>query len=140
MKKMYTLVLFLAVQLSAFAQDRIVTLAGDEFTARILEITLEEVLYQHPDSLEGKIHNLSKAEVFMVQFSNGTKEVFAQKTETSPEDAYAVQDLYRLGQEDARRYYKGNGAMWGSVASSMTAFPIGLAGSAFIGMVPPKIN
>jgi hypothetical protein len=41
---------------------------------------------------------------------------------------------------DAKQYYKGNGAMWGSAASTMVMFPLGLAGSLVIGATPPKVK
>lgn len=112
-------------------------------SARILEITLQEILFQHPDSLQGMTWRIPKSEVFMVQFQDGTKEVFEQNLPASPATKAAAltpEELRLLGREDALKYYTGSGAMWGSAASAFTMFPIGLVGSVVIGATPPKIE
>lgn len=143
MKKLLLLIMLLGLFQTLPAQDRIVKLSGEEISARVLEITLHEIVYQHPDSLHGLTWRIPKAEVFMVRFENGTKEVFEQQLAdslVSEAQGLTPEQLYALGKEDAALYYKGNGAMWGSAASSMVMFPIGLAGSIAIGATPPKIK
>ncbi|MHC2993201.1 hypothetical protein OB13_17030 [Pontibacter sp. HJ8] len=141
MKIFLTFGILFLLQLSVCAQDKIVKVTGDEIKARILEITLHEVLYQYPDSLQGIARRLPKGEVFMIQFENGSKEVFEQNLPDSPANlhsAWSPEMMQSLGREDALKYYKGNGAMWGSAASSLIMFPIGLAGSLVIGATPPR--
>lgn len=41
-----------------FAQDEITFINGDRITGKVIEIKLELILYQHPDSLE---NHLSRA-------------------------------------------------------------------------------
>jgi hypothetical protein len=143
MKNILLLLLFFGGQQALLAQDKIVKVTGEEIPARVLEITLLEILYQHPDSLQGVTWRIPKAEVFMVKFENGTREVFEQHLADSlgsVAQGLTPDQLYALGKEDARLYYKGNGAMWGSAASTMVMFPIGLAGSIAIGATPPKVK
>ncbi|PVY42196.1 hypothetical protein [Pontibacter virosus] len=143
MKKFLLLIVFLGMQQVLLAQDIIVKVSGEELAARVLEITLHEVLYQHPDSLSGITRRMPKAEVFMVKFENGTKEVFEQHVADTLgvlTEGMTPEQLHALGVADAKQYYKGNGAMWGSAASSMVMFPIGLAGSLVIGATPPKVK
>ncbi|WP_299818339.1 hypothetical protein [uncultured Pontibacter sp.] len=141
MKKCILLLLLLLAALqTTFAQDRIVKLNGDELMARVLEIKLQEIVYQHPDSLHGALHTLPKADVFMIHFANGTKEVFTQnlpESQTSSSNYLNPDQMYQLGSDDARRLYKGTGAMWGSAGCALF-FPYGLAGSAAIGLTKPK--
>lgn len=138
MKKNILLAILILLLQNAFAQDVIVKLNGDEVKARILEIKLQEIVYSHPDSMDGKMLMLPTAEVFMVRFANGTKEMIAKPDASqSNELARTPEQMYELGQKDAQLLYKGNGAMWGSAASSFV-FPYGLAGSAAIGLVKPK--
>ncbi|EJF08552.1 hypothetical protein [Pontibacter sp. BAB1700] len=143
MNKVLLLILFLSIQQALLAQDIIVKVSGEEIPARVQEITLHDVLYQHPDSSQGVIWRLPKTEVFMVKFENGTKEVFEQHLAdslASMAQGMTPEQLYELGKADAKHYYKGNGAMWGSAASSMVMFPIGLAGSVVIGATAPKVK
>lgn len=121
-----------------FAQDIILKRNGEEIPAQVIEIGIDSILYQHPDSVESLQQSIAKADVFMVRFANGTKELIAEATgqqnlvaPSSPEQ------MYELGRKDAELLYKGKGAMWGSAASSFM-FPYGLAGSVIIGVVPPK--
>lgn len=141
MKGAILFLLIFSLQHLALAQDTILKKTGEEIPSRVLEITLHEVLYQHPDSLQGITRRLPKTEVFMVKFENGTKEVFEQLDSLSGiAQGMTPDQLYALGKEDAKQYYKGNGAMWGSAASSMVMFPLGLAGSLVIGATPPKVK
>lgn len=136
------MLLFFSLHHLLLAQDTIIKKTGEEIPSRVLEITLHEVLYQHPDSLQGITWRLPKAEVFMVKFENGTKEVFEQQPDSLSGIAQSMtaDELYALGVADAKQYYKGNGAMWGSAASTMVMFPLGLAGSLVIGATPPKVK
>ncbi|MDO6391288.1 hypothetical protein Q4E40_14200 [Pontibacter sp. BT731] len=142
MKGAVLLLLFFSLHHLLLAQDTIIKKTGEEIPSRVLEITLHEVLYQHPDSLQGITWRLPKAEVFMVKFENGTKEVFEQQPDSLSGIApgMTADELYALGMADAKQYYKGNGAMWGSAASTMVMFPLGLAGSLVIGATPPKVK
>lgn len=140
MKKYITLALLFVLLHQVQAQDKIVKTNGEELAAHVLEITLQEVIYRHPDSAQtGVFRQLPKAEVFMVQFANGTKEVFSENlpAATTAVAALSPEQMYNLGRQDAIKYYKGNGAMWGSAASTVL-FPYGLAGPLIIGLVPPK--
>lgn len=139
MKKSLLLGLLLVLVQSTFAQDKIVKTNGDEFMARVLEIKLQEIVYQHPDSAEGKVYFIPKSDVFMVKYANGTKEIIAQASGDNSMITMTPEQMYELGRNDAKLLYKGTGAMWGSAASSF-AFPYGLAGAAAIGLVKPKAH
>ncbi|MBD1396471.1 hypothetical protein H9Q13_04785 [Pontibacter sp. JH31] len=143
MPKYCTILLLVLVHYHVLAQDRIIKISGEELRARVLEIGLSDIQYRHPDSLQGVIRRIPKTEVFMVQFENGTKEVFEShlpSIQVYDQRSLKPDYLYNLGKEDALKYYSGNGAMWGSAASSMVMFPLGLAGSVAIAATPPKVD
>ncbi|WP_439880825.1 hypothetical protein ACSX1A_16925 [Pontibacter sp. MBLB2868] len=138
MKKSMLLVLFLVLLQSAFAQDKIIKLNGEEILAHVVEIKVSEITYQHPDSLTGKLYLIPKADVFMIRFANGSKEIIAEAIgQQSVMMPNTPEQMYEIGRKDAELLYKGKGAMWGSAASSFI-FPYGLAGSVAIGLVRPK--
>ena len=144
MKKAFLLSLLLTLLLQgAVAQDVILKINGEEIPAKVLEITLEAIRYKLPaDSLSGPTRQVARSEVFMIRYANGTKELFS---ENLPENQAVAeqqlpsspQQMYLRGQDEARRFYRGNGALWGSAASSVL-FPYGLAGAVVIGAVPPR--
>ncbi|GAB3536581.1 hypothetical protein GCM10027443_27270 [Pontibacter brevis] len=143
MKRNLIFILLTLLLQSAFAQDQIVKVNGDEIPARVLEITLEEILYRQPDSLEEAVFRIPNAEVFMIRYENGTKEVFTQNlpgNEAVTDKVMSSTELYLLGKRDASMYYKGNGVMWGSAASTALAFPYGYAGAAVLGLTSVKAH
>jgi hypothetical protein len=142
MKNILLLSLFALLSPITFAQDVIVKLSGEEIAAKVEEITLQEILYKHPDSLAGPTLKLSKAEVFMIRFANGTREVFQEnlpENQARQEPVLTPDQMFLKGEQDARITYNGSAALWGSAASSLV-FPYGLVGAVVIGAVPPKVR
>jgi len=120
------------------AQDLILLTSGDEINAKITEITTTEIWYKKPDSLQGRTFSLPKQAVFMLKYANGAKELIKpyQPTDTLAEETRTPQQLYELGRQDARRYYRGNGAMWASAGATLL---LGIPGTIIVGAIPPKI-
>jgi len=52
----------------------------------------------------------------------------------------AQEQLFSIDQQDAIRFCKGRGAMWGAAASTALRFSYGLAGAAIIGLTPPRVQ
>jgi hypothetical protein len=127
MKKYLLIVLSCLLAQVAMAQDVIVKINGDELKAIVQEITTSDIIYLSADTTDTLSYKLAKAEVFMVRFANGTKEVF---TENLPSETIAKATIvdpavmYQKGRQDARSYYNGTGAMLGSAASVFLAGPV----------------
>ncbi|MFZ1083058.1 MAG: hypothetical protein WAO19_14165 [Candidatus Kryptoniota bacterium] len=60
---------------TAFAQDVIVLKTGDEIKSKVIEITPTEIKYKKFDNLQGPTIIISKSDVFMIKYANGTKDV-----------------------------------------------------------------
>lgn len=89
------------------AQDNIIRKSGQSIQARITEITLTEVKYKRFDNPEGPLFINAKSDITMIRYENGTKETFGTEAtydETSAPET-SSEELYRLGQIDATRYY-----------------------------------
>lgn len=72
---------------SLMAQDIIVKKDGEEISAKILEIGLDNVKFKKYNNLEGPDYILPKYDIVFVKFENGTKEIFNQeKTSKSNEE------------------------------------------------------
>lgn len=70
--------LFLLASLSglaAHAQDTLTKTNGDEVQAKILEVTPLEIKYKRTDNPDGPLIVVRRADVFMVRYANGTKEL-----------------------------------------------------------------
>jgi hypothetical protein len=77
MKKNYLIaVLLMSLTFgSLFGQDIIVLKNGNEIKSKVLEINDKEVKYKKFDNLEGPTISMLKAEIFMIKYQNGTKDV-----------------------------------------------------------------
>lgn len=62
------------------AQDLIVLKTGDEISSKVLEVTSDVVKYKKWTNQEGPTYSATKAEIFMIKYVNGTKDVFNNLT------------------------------------------------------------
>ncbi|RDC62143.1 hypothetical protein [Adhaeribacter pallidiroseus] len=145
MKKTVLFLFLLLLVLSTQAQDIIYKTSGDKVTARVKEITPSAILYQTTDSLQGPTLSLAKAEVFMVQYANGNTELIKLDfpTDDSGKPGQSPESLYQQGRRDARLYYKGRGAFWGSAAAGATSLFTGgitLTIPVAMAVTPPRLG
>jgi hypothetical protein len=63
----------------AHGQDVIVRKNGEEIKARVEQILDTEIKYRKADNLTGPIYSIKKADVFMIKYENGTKDVFTEQ-------------------------------------------------------------
>jgi hypothetical protein len=89
MKRYFLFLLLVFGFIKLMAQDVIVKHDGAEIAALVTEITGSEIKYKMPD--RSVVYTISKSEVFMIKYANGTKDVFTEKEnmpENIPEQAY----------------------------------------------------
>ncbi|MBO0358386.1 hypothetical protein J0X19_10555 [Hymenobacter sp. BT186] len=70
-----TLLTLLLLGLSARAQDVLTKTNGEELNVKVLEITPFDVRYKRTDNPDGPLITIRRADVFMVRYANGTKEM-----------------------------------------------------------------
>ena len=87
--KNFLLLAFIAMfGFSAVAQDIIILKNGDEIKSFVQEVGIEYVKYKKFDNPTGPIYTKAIAEIFMIKYQNGSKDVFNEVTktiETKPE-------------------------------------------------------
>jgi hypothetical protein len=138
MKRFLLLFLISFFTLAVQAQDIIFKTTGEELEVKVTEITQHDIVYKYPDSLQGRPLTVPKNAVFMVKFANGTKEIITRIDPlTNTFVALNSREMYNRGRADARRFFKGNGVIWGTAAATMV---LGLPAPIIIGAIPPKIN
>lgn len=140
-KSIVTTLLFTTVAHLCTAQDTIVHKSGQSVQAKIIEITPTEVKYKRFDNPEGPLFIDAKSDITMIQYENGTKETsgietkFAEKS--VPENS--SEELYRLGQIDAARYYDGYKASGtGTLVLGLLSPLAGLIPAIACSSTPPK--
>ena len=132
--------------------DVIVRVNGDELPARVLVISGTALRYFGvPDSAHAATDTLTlaRAEVFMVRFANGTKEVMAPPATAAADPAAApepadlaaltLEQRYEKGRHDAQNYKPAPGVFWGTFGATVGGGMLGGVGAgAAIGLTPPK--
>ena len=116
--------------------DVILRTNGSEVTGRVLTISPLELRYLPPAGADTL--RLAAADVFLVRYANGTREVLHPPTSSenpaAPDLLPGLSDAQRRtkGHQDAAHSYTSNGAFWGSLGAT-------LYGGPFIGVVAPAI-
>ncbi|SEU02632.1 hypothetical protein [Hymenobacter actinosclerus] len=139
------------------ATDVILRTNGDELPGRVVRITPRLVRYlpspAPTDSLapvaatDTDTLELAAAEVFMIRYANGTREVMrpavpAPASGTSLQGLSAAQRT-ELGRQDSRKYYKPDkGVFWGTFGATLVGSGYGgiVAGSVMGLSAPPRRN
>lgn len=135
---------FVAVLSTAFsfAQDVITKSNGDEIKAKVLEVSQTEIKYKKFDNLNGPTFAISKNEVFMVKYENGSKDVFNTERESKSSNGDINMEAFEKGKRDARLNYKGknSGAIWTGAAAAFTAPILGVIPAIATSSSEPKIE
>ncbi len=69
----------------SYGQDIIVQRNGEEIKAKVHEVLDTEVKYHKFDNLSGPLYTIRKADVFMIKYENGTKDVFSNQNYVAPQ-------------------------------------------------------
>lgn len=78
--KVFFFLMFIFTANILLAQDLIVLKSGDEISSKVLEVTSDLVKYKKWGNQEGPTYSSTKAEIFMIKYANGTKDVFNNVT------------------------------------------------------------
>jgi hypothetical protein len=124
-----------------FSQDVITKKSGEEIQAKIIEVGQTEIKYNKFDNLSGPIYIMPKSDVSMIQYENGTKDIFNEesKTENVSSSSSSTTDLFLKGQLDALKYYKKyKGAGTGTLITSLISPLVGLIPAIACSTTKPK--
>jgi hypothetical protein len=84
MKKNLFIFVALVCSHALFAQDIITLKNGDEIKAKVQEIDTDNVKYKKYDNQSGPLYTLMKADVFMIKYENGDRDVFTASSAPQP--------------------------------------------------------
>ena len=124
MKKIFLTMLTLIFAFTlCFSQDLITKKSGEDIQAKISEVNQTDIRYTKFDNPNGPIFTILKSDILMVRYANGTKDIFNEENKTDATGSSA--DLYRDGQTDAAKYYRGyKGAGTGTLLSGLLVSPL----------------
>jgi hypothetical protein len=78
MKQLFTIAVFLTMVV-CYSQDMITTKSGEDIKAKVLEITFHEVKYKKAENIEGPTYTISKSDILLIRYENGSKDIFNQE-------------------------------------------------------------
>lgn len=88
MKRLFFFSVAILFSIMSFAQDVITKLDGTELQTKVLEVGINDIRYRDYSNPDGPVYVISKAEVFMIKYENGTKDII--KKEQTPVSPAAV--------------------------------------------------
>ena len=134
--KQTLLMIALSAIFSVKAQDIIIKKSGDEISAVILEVGISEIKYKKFETKDttgttkaSPIYVISKSEVFMIKYENGTKDIFNQSKKEEIKDkipSESIQDVCQKGKNDASLNYDASGPAGGTGIATILFSPVGL--------------
>jgi hypothetical protein len=106
MKQLYLTILLLMMFPLVYSQDIITKRNGDQIKVKVIEINSETIKYKDFDFQDGPLRNINVTDVLVINYQNGSKDVFT-KTQESGREA-------NVQPEVPKRVYKGNYFMLGT--------------------------
>ena len=106
-----------------FAQDIITKKNSEDIKAKIIEVNSSEIKYKKFDNLNGPTFTISKSEILIIRYENGSKDVFSESESRVASGSSG--DMRMKGKQDAMTNYKGkkSGAGW-TLATSIVLSPL----------------
>ena len=134
MKKIYLVLnLILFLFFNSYSQDVITLKTSQDIFSKVIEVSKTEVKYKKFENIDGPTYTISKFDVIMIRYQNGTKDVFNLDNNPVEDSQIKYQqdlDMFKLGQKDAFKNYNGyHGASTGTFVTSILCSPL-------IGLIP----
>lgn len=83
MKTIQFLIIGMLLGNRLFSQDTLYTTEGHIIAGKVMEITNEDIKFKKASNLDGPIYIISKADVVLIDYKNGSKDVFAKSSNTT---------------------------------------------------------
>jgi len=109
MKYSFLLLSFLLFGYLSYSQDTIIQRNGSHIPSKVLEIDKNDIKYKRFENLDGPSYLISKADVSLIRYQNGTIDSF-NVASVKQNTSYIIvkkplSEMYLKGQQDAETYY-----------------------------------
>ncbi len=123
-----------------FVPDTLIQLNGTKTICKIITIDPGFISFLPVDSTIGDLTMAPNNNFSLIHFGNGSSEVVEHKDVMVTNDSKSKLDFYKMGQNDAKKYFKTGGIVVGEVACGLGTYFIGLGliGGVVIYATPPK--
>jgi hypothetical protein len=83
MKTIQLIIIGLSLSSRLFSQDTLYTTEGHIIAGKVMEISNDDIKYKKASNLDGPVYVISKADVVLIEYKNGVKDVFAKTDNTT---------------------------------------------------------
>jgi hypothetical protein len=113
--------------------DILIRRDGEEIATKIMEVGVNEIKYKKCNNLDGPTYSILKRDVFMIKYSNGSKDLFKEEPVKRVYEEKPSQTNY--GSQQKQRAHAGGvtGLVFGSVGLSF-GIVLGYLFSVFFGL------
>lgn len=81
MKNLFLLFILCLVCTTTIAQDILIKNDGSEENVKIIEVSDDNIRYKKWTNQDGPVYNISTTDIFMIKYSDGTKDIFENKVD-----------------------------------------------------------
>lgn len=129
MKYLFGLIISGLFTINLCAQDNIVLRTGEEIKAKVEEVGIGEIKYKRTDNPTGPLYSIRKSEVLLINYQNGTKDVFTPNPDKNMHTGTSCP--FTKGKADYNTYRKLGirGIVGGAIMTGIGA-PVLLTGAA----------
>ena len=123
-----------------FVADTLVKSNGNKITCKVIGIDPRTITYIPVDSNMGDLMIVPSNKFSMIRFGNGSQEAIEEKSDYTDSQFKSNMDYYKLGQEDAKKYYKTGGVFAAEVISGLGTYilGVGFVTGAIVFAIPPQ--
>ncbi len=107
MKTLSTTALLMITSFGAFSQDTLFTRNGQVIPAKVYEITQTDIKYKKPSNPDGPLYTISKEDIAVIEYKNGSKDVF-QSTNQTTDNTYSNNSTNASNAPQVSNNYYGN--------------------------------
>lgn len=135
MNKIAFIILLCFCHMATHSQDVIIKTNGEEIKAKVIEVQQTEVKYKQHDNLDGPLFSITKSEVFLIKYENGSKDVFPKDFNSMLKEKEKMDEQIKAkARKDAQFHYKARntGAIW-TAAGTVVFTPM-------LGIIPAAIT
>ena len=119
MKKYFFFYLCCLITYLSYSQDIITTKSGEDIKAKVLEVNTTEIKFKKIDNIEGPTFSVLKSEILLVRYSNGTKDIFYEKSENQTQKSnLIVENNYKKQTESLEKSREFNFGLKGGLNHS----------------------
>jgi len=106
--------------------DIIILSNGDELYGRVINIEIDVIKYKKCDNLDGPAYSIARNKVFMIRYSNGTKDIISIIREPSKDDVPSPNTTTDIAKNKADGFFGASSAALALFSVVLLLFEIAL--------------